>query len=147
MNGVLRSLVLLLLSTPGSRAAALIDHSSLVSRLGFAGVRLTQGAPQVTPVAEAEEEADVARVPPHYLRSKQYLRAASAVGRQRATFRAISRTTAGASGVFVSGWVPNLKIAFADEPPTPDIFDLQMVIAQTLAQASAFFSDAFHIPL
>ena len=146
MSGCTRVILLLLTASVTGVAASLIDHSTLISKLGFAGVRLTPGTPQVTPVAETQE-ADDERVPVQYLRSKQYHRAASIVSKQRATFRTMSRTTAGASAVLISGWVPNLKIAFADEPPATEVFELQMVIAQALASASAFFSEALHIPL
>ena len=50
-----------------------------------------------------------------------YYRAHAAVKRQRDALRAMSRSAAGASAVYVSGWVPRLDSAFAEdwveEPP------------------------------
>mmetsp|Transcript_62482 Transcript_62482/g.185858 ORF Transcript_62482/g.185858 Transcript_62482/m.185858 type:complete len:125 (-) Transcript_62482:346-720(-) len=122
--------------------------------MGFAGVRWlpTETAPR--PVAGSEGPRPVAEVlgltasglpilseiEPEM--EQQYARAVAGVKSRRAVVRGFGRAAAGASAVFLSGWVPNVQLAFAEEPPVPEAgFDLPMLVAQMLVQ----IADTFHL--
>ena len=135
--------LLFLMAMPGF--SALIDLSNLhFASLGFAGVRLRSQRPvpeRVAAEAEVETDDELKHL------SKQYLRALSQERRQRSVFRTASRITAGTSAVIISGWLPSVQFAVAGEPPLPADFDFSMLIAQSMAQASQFVSEALHLPL